>query len=323
MRNVKVVAVHDKNERRLKTVSKQYNIPRAYNDLSQFLEEEKLDFVDICTPEFTHYEICMESMDHGLNILVEKPIALSLDEVTKMEQKRKKEGVKVCVVQNYRFKDPIAKAMKMYEGKKIGRLEEVVGVHHGLADSRVWREKESGGILYSLGIHIIDLQTYFCGEHDKILGFYKHFDEKLGCTTLVDAIIRYKNGSIGILDLRWLSSSNVFHFNIYGTACNIHTRWSPEYFYMSSGPFDALSLLKELLSEVKTSFRHAKIKLLKKTKEFETYSHFRLISEYIGTIENDREPPISINGVMNTMKLLEDLKTHVCNNSEEKSGLLK
>ena len=315
LKGVQVVAVCDRNRKRAKKMSRRFRVAKTYGDSSELFREERLDLVDICTPGFTHHRLCMEAIQNGVNVLVEKPLALSVAEANEIDKASKIKGIKVCVVHDYRFKEPFARAMNMYKEGKIGKIKEITSVQHGLSiyslPSWLWNEQRSGGILYELGIHIVDLQAWFCGKHAEIIGINTKFDEKLNIHTDLQAIVKYESGAIGILDLVWFSSAPVFYFNVYGTATDVYIQLFQERFEVASG--SSLSLLTDSFIEAKRVLKFAKKVLLRQRKKYAVYSFMKLLSNYVTAIKEDKESPVSVKSVMNTMRLLEDLRKKVGN----------
>ncbi len=309
MKNVRVTAVCDVDVEKTKKFISKYNIPNGYTDFEELFEKEDLDIVDICTPGYTHYQLTDLVIDQGLNVLVEKPIALSLNETIDLYNKSKKKDVKVCVVQNYRFRPNVLETIKACKEGKIGGIREIVSTNHNLSIFSLprwqWNEKKSQSFLYELAIHQIDAQTFFCGEHEKIIGIYKRYDEKLNYTTDLYAIIEYKKGSIGVLDLSAFSSSTFARLDIYGTAADAHLKFFPDYFYLSAG---GMVPYTEFMSELKRTLKFTKSALFE-MKKYRMGYHLRLISDFIEAVRNNSDPPVSIESVLNTMKLLEALKT--------------
>lgn len=319
LKDVQVVAVCDPNRLRARRLSQRFHIAKIYEDSSELFKKEKLDLVDVCTPGFTHHRLCMEAIQNSVNVLVEKPLALTVAEADEIDKASKIKDVKVCVVHDYRFKEPLAKAMNMYKEGKIGEIKEIISVQHGLSvyslPSWLWNEKRSGGILYELGIHIIDLQAWFCGKHEEIIGINTKFDDKLNYHTNLQAIIKYKSGATGILNLGWFSSSPLFCFNIYGTATDAYIELFPERVYIASG--SSLMPLTDFFIDARRVLKFVKQVLLGQRKKYVVYSFMKLLSDYVIAIREDKEPPVPVKSVMNTMNLLEDLRKKIANFNNE------
>jgi UDP-N-acetyl-2-amino-2-deoxyglucuronate dehydrogenase len=310
LKNVEIVAVCDSSEKAVKDFSRRHNIPKAYTEISQMFEKENLDFIDICTPPSTHYPICSSAIDHGLHVIVEKPIAITVEDTLKLRDQSKRKNVKVCPIHNTRFRDNVSKAVQMVNEGRVGRIRKVTSVVHspGPYPDWFWNEEENGGILYESAIHLIDLQTVLCGEHQKVIGLYRNFDEGLNLTTDVSALVEYKSGALGTIDVSAFSPSIYAHFDIFGTGTNINLKFNPNYYSTSLGPYTPLA---ELKSENKRFFGYAKAFLFG-LKSYKRAYHFVVLSEFIKSIELDIDPPITIDSVVPTMRLIEDLRRKRC-----------
>jgi len=307
MSNVRIVAACDASLKKVSNFCRKNNIPRFYTEITKLLEKEKLDFVDICTPPFTHHRICSIAIEYGTNILVEKPIALSLNETIDLKLNSERKNTKLCIIHNYRFKKNVINAMKMYKEGKIGEIQKVITTVHqpSFFPSWFWDEEKSGGILYESAIHFIDIQTMFCGEHEKIIGLYKKFNENLNLTTDICAIVQYKHNTVGIVDINVLSNSRLVRVDLYGTAADVHLKFYPDYFSTSLG---LLGPYAELIGEMKRFIKYTGNMFFRGKKNYRRDYHFKLISDFVTSIELDIDPPVTIDSIMPTMKLLEDLK---------------
>src|ERR1035441_7971217 len=75
-----LVAICDLNVAAAKTAATRFGIPRTYGDVSEMLSQEKPDLVDICTPPQTHVRLAVEACRHKCHLLIEKPMALSVED---------------------------------------------------------------------------------------------------------------------------------------------------------------------------------------------------------------------------------------------------
>jgi len=166
---VRVIAISDKSKERLEVVSKLPALGNAkcYDDYQKMLQEEKLDFVDIAVPHFLHKEILIASAQAGVNIIIEKPLATTLEEADLMLEAVGENKVNLCVLHNYRYNPHTAKALELIKEGKIGkpfliRSEGLGGSHWSGAkgydpDWRTKSAKSGGGCLLDNGYHNIYL----------------------------------------------------------------------------------------------------------------------------------------------------------------------
>ena len=85
--NVEVVAVADMVSG--EETAKQMNVPHWYADYKELIDTEKPDMIHICTPNSTHYEIAMYALDHGVNVILEKPMTRTVQEAKELVAKAK------------------------------------------------------------------------------------------------------------------------------------------------------------------------------------------------------------------------------------------
>lgn len=318
---VKIVAVSDTNKKLLSKVSSDYGIRNKYVDFHSLLANEEIDIVDICTPGHTHYQLCLEAIEHNVNIIVEKPITLELKETEDLNTKSKKNGTSVCVMHNYRFRDPVLKATDAIKNGLVGNIRQMNSIFHEKSifdgPSWKWEEVKIKGLLYEKGLHYVDFQTFFAGAHKRILKVHKKYDDNLKCITNIYALIEYKEGIIGILDLQLFSASHFAHFELYGSANDILIKFIPDYFRLYSGadaPQDELYYdFKRIYDLMRKLFGH-RFGLKKYKINHRLLAHYRVIDQFIKSLNGEAENPITIDDVMDTMKLLDDLSKHVYEN---------
>jgi len=90
--NVELVAFCDIKEDNAQQRAHRFNA-RSYTDYKKMIKEENLDGVSICTPPFTHKEIAIEALNKGINVLCEKPLAVSVNEAKEMVEAARNNGV--------------------------------------------------------------------------------------------------------------------------------------------------------------------------------------------------------------------------------------
>jgi predicted dehydrogenase len=189
----------------------------VYDSVDKLLEASgklSLDLASICTPPFCHAEIAIKCLNAGVNVLVEKPMAASLEECDAMLAAEEKSGkMLACVAQN-RFQDPVANLKKALDSGIAGRIL------HAQVDSFWWRgfhyydlwwrgkwETEGGGCTLNHAVHQIDLLIWMMGLPEKVtavLSNTAHHNAEV--EDLSAAILQYPNGA-----LAQITSSVVHH----------------------------------------------------------------------------------------------------------------
>ena len=190
-----------------------------YTDYKEMLEKEKPELVAIATESGKHAPIALDCLDYSCNLIIEKPIALSIEEANSIIIKGREKGVKVCACHQNRFNKSIVEIRKAVEKNRFGKL--LYGAahvrwtrDHEYYDRASWRGtwEQDGGALMNQCIHDIDLLRWMMGDDidfvygmtDRLLHPYIEAED-LGL-----AIVKFKNGSYGIIE----GTTDVFPRNL-------------------------------------------------------------------------------------------------------------
>lgn len=164
-----------RDERAVKEAASRFGWAEATTDWSSVIERDDVDIVDICTPGDSHAEIAIAALAAGKHVLVEKPLANSLDEAGRMvaaAAAASPVGVRSMIGFNYRRVPALALARDLIAEGRIGTVRQVRAAYlqDWLADASVpmtWRlrkETAGSGVLGDLGSHVIDQLHYLLGE---------------------------------------------------------------------------------------------------------------------------------------------------------------
>jgi len=194
---------------RAKAYGDKLGIP-AFRSIKGMMDEigQNVDIVNILTPSGIHYENVLELVEYGKPLVVEKPIALRLDEADEILRACDSHNVKVFVVHQNRYNLPIIKAREAFERGRLGKL--VMGTvrlrwkrDQAYYDAADWRGTWAydGGVFTNQASHHIDMLTWFMGpvESVKAVGVTRLVN--IECEDTGAAILRFANGAIGILEV--------------------------------------------------------------------------------------------------------------------------
>lgn len=209
--NLEFVGICDIEEKKMyeKAESFGLNNVNQYTDYHELLEKEQPELVAIATESGKHAAIALDCIDAGCNLIVEKPIALSLEDVDAIICKAKEKGVKVCANHQNRFNKSIQKIREAFEEGRFGRM--FYGTAHirwcrdyGYYSKAKWRGtwEEDGGALMNQCIHNIDLLRWMMGDEiDEVIGITDRLNHKyIEAEDLGLALVKFKNGSYGVIE---------------------------------------------------------------------------------------------------------------------------
>ena len=228
MNDLDVVALCDIDFQKAQSMKEKFfgenNKTKVYTDYKDMLSKEEVDLVAIATESGRHAEIAKYVISRRCNVIIEKPIALSLKDADEIIALAEEHNVKVCTCHQNRFNKSIQKIRKALEEEKFGRL------YYGAASIRWNRGQEyyeqakwrgtwaqDGGALMNQCIHNIDLLRWMMGEDiEEVVGVTDRL--KHDCIEAEDlgiAIVRFRNGAYGIIE----GTTNIYPRNLEETLC--------------------------------------------------------------------------------------------------------
>ncbi|MFI5150581.1 MAG: Gfo/Idh/MocA family protein [Bacteroidia bacterium] len=202
-----IVAVCDIDEQKCKKIAETYPGITAYTDYEKMLREGDFEVVHICTPHGLHAPMSIAAAKAKKHILVEKPMAISIEDCNKMIRAAKENDVLLMVVKQNRYNIPIRLAKEALDSKKLGRIfmvqcDVLWNRYEGYYSESDWRGRKEleGGALYTQASHFIDLLIWWFGDVIKAKTFIdtkNHHIEIEDCGT---SVLQFENGVMGTLN---------------------------------------------------------------------------------------------------------------------------
>ncbi len=205
LEHAELTAVWSRSISSVEKFVKQYNV-KAYTDITRMVIDSSIDLVIVCTPHPFHKEPTIEAAKAGAHILVEKPLASSLEDCDEMITACKESEVKLGVISQRRWYAPVSRVKKAIDDGKIGKpafgtINMLGWRGQGYYDSDEWRgtwEMEGGGVLVNQAPHQLDIFQWYMGDIDEVYGVQRNLNHpyiEVEDTAL--AIVKFKSGSIG------------------------------------------------------------------------------------------------------------------------------
>ena len=221
---LEIVAVCDVLEEKMEELLAKYGLEKdesikRYTDYKKMVEELQPELASIATESGLHAEIALYCIEKGVNLIIEKPMAMSIEDANKIIDLAEKKNVKVSACHQNRFNVAIQKLRKAVESGRFGKLSH--GSIHvrwnrnaGYYEQAPWRGtwEQDGGALMNQCIHGIDLLRWMMGDEiEEIYGATRQqFHDYLEAEDVGMAVIKFKNGAIGTIE----GTTNVFPKNL-------------------------------------------------------------------------------------------------------------
>lgn len=204
-KNGLLVAAYSRTLEKAESFAGRYDI-MPYNSIEAMLEAEKIEAAIVCTPHPFHADSVVKIANLGVHCLVEKPLASSLQDCDLMIRACQKNNVKLGVISQRRFYQPIQRVRDAILAGKIGDpvLATVTLLgwrNREYYESDAWRgtwEMEGGGVLVNQAPHQLDILLWLMGEIDEVYGTWANLNHpyiEVEDTAL--AIIKFKSAALG------------------------------------------------------------------------------------------------------------------------------
>jgi len=206
VRGAKLVAVCDIVPEKAKQLGVQFKVP-YYTDMHQMMRETAVDAISVLTESGNHARHVIELAKYGKHIVVEKPMALTLDDADAMIKACDDAGVKLFVVKQNRFNVPVMKLRQALEEGRFGKL--VLGTvrvrwcrEQAYYDQDKWRGTWAldGGVLTNQASHHVDLLEWMMGEVDGVYAMSSTALAKIETEDTAVVTVRFKSGALGIIE---------------------------------------------------------------------------------------------------------------------------
>jgi UDP-N-acetyl-2-amino-2-deoxyglucuronate dehydrogenase len=199
------VAVYNRTLSRAESFAETYGV-QPYSDVKTMIREAQVQAVIVCTTHPAHAEPAIAAAEAGAHVIIEKPLAASLADCDAMLAACASAGVKLSVISQRRFYEPVQRVWEALKAGKIGRP--ILGTAFLLSwrdeayyQADPWRGKwdaEGGGVLVNQAPHQLDLLQWLMGPIDELFGYQDNLNHPyIEVEDTAIAVLRFKNGGLG------------------------------------------------------------------------------------------------------------------------------
>jgi UDP-N-acetyl-2-amino-2-deoxyglucuronate dehydrogenase len=197
---------------------------KRYSDYKKMISENHIDIVAVATESGKHAEIALYCIKKGINVIIEKPIAMSIKDADLIVSESAKNNVKVCVCHQNRFNQAVIATKKAIDEGRLGKLSHASICIRWNRDENYYNQapwrgtwSDDGGTLMNQCIHGIDLLLYLVGSPVKnVYGQTRQrFHDYLEAEDVGMGLLSFENGATGSVE----GTVNVYPKNLEETLC--------------------------------------------------------------------------------------------------------
>ena len=313
LEGVNVVAAADFSKKGLKR-AESLGVKNLYTDYKEMLKNASrlgLDSVIISLPNFLHFESIQLSLESGLDVFAEKPLATTVEECSGIVKLEKKSGRKVMVGHVLRFTEAIKDMKKQLDNGSLGDLEVVTAeeIINGpfshprnpapVSDWWFNPKTSGGGALIDIGYHLIDLYRFFAGDANVAFASLGH---KFNLPVEDAAIVMLqssKTSTKGIINVGWYEQTvfprHNFRTILHGDAGYLSSEdLMPHSLYKHAAKVGIKNVLRRVIGK--------KIRPLYYTYQYEGF--YKELEEFFNCIKTDSEPSVTAIDGLKTIEII-------------------
>lgn len=200
---VRLAAVCDTRRDRAELLAGRHDA-RPCTDLAAVLADQSIQGVDLCVPHHLHAPLALQALSAGKHVLVEKPIATTVEDAERMVSLAAARGLTLCVSEQYPFSTPFVRARELIRDGEIGKLVTLrthrVGYLEGIWLRDGWRQNATvagGGMLLDQGCHYTNIARLMAGEIESVAAFTSNTRSDWVGDDTATLILRFRSGLIG------------------------------------------------------------------------------------------------------------------------------
>lgn len=202
----KLVAVCDTVPSNMTFYIEEYGA-KGYQSYDELLLDHNIDVVNICTPSGTHAPLTIKAANAKKHVIVEKPIALTVEDASSMIEACEENSVKLSVLHPNRFRPAMIKLKKAMDKGKFGKLSHANATvrwnrNQEYYDQAPWRGTKSldGGVLMNQAIHNLDLLVWVMGDVEEVYSMAATRLRHIEAEDVSTGLVKFKNGSLGVIE---------------------------------------------------------------------------------------------------------------------------
>lgn len=304
-----IVAVCDINASHMNDLLKKHGLQndkkiKRYTDYKELIEENRdIELISIATESGLHAEIALYCIEHNINIIIEKPMAMSMADADKIIRLSEEKHIKVSACHQNRFNIAVQEMRKALEHGRFGKLSHG-SIHvrwnrnEGYYMQAPWRGTwaQDGGALMNQCIHGIDLLRWMMGDEvEEVYGVTRQqFHDYLEAEDIGMAVVKFKNGAIATIE----GTTNVYPKNLEETLYLFGETGTVKLGGTSTNNIDVWDFADESEEDRKNKG------LEEETCNVYGNGHTSLFADMMDAIRNDRKPYVDAIAGRNALEMI-------------------
>ena len=208
---VELVAVAEPDEAARARVESRFGVT-CYADYHEMIAATKPDLATVVVPTNLHFDVAAHILDAEVNVLVEKPIAATVEQARQLVDLADQRGVKLAVGHVERFNPAVVELKRLLDEGGLGAIFSLLARRLGPFPPRI----RDVGVILDLATHDLDVMRYLTGSDVVHVSAETQRRVHDAHEDMVLALVRFANDAVGVLDVNWLTPTKVRELSVTG-----------------------------------------------------------------------------------------------------------
>lgn len=208
---VELVAVVDANPELAERASQTYHVP-AYTEIQQMLATAQPEAVSVVVPSYLHYPVARQVLENGCHVLVEKPIAVSLEDAYKLIDLADKHSCILTVGHIERYNPAIIELKRRLDAGELGKIFQIHARRLGPSPTRI----QDVGVAFDLAPHDLDIMRFLVGSEAQYVFAHTKREMHVSQDDLFVGLVGFEDQTVGLLEINWLTPTKIRELYVTG-----------------------------------------------------------------------------------------------------------
>ena len=235
----RVSTIVDTDLARVEHVGGKYHITSRLRHYQDALRDKDIQVVDVCTPPFTHAELIKAAAEAGKDVIVEKPLSMTLEEAIGVKDTLQATDAKLGIVLNHRYMPLVRKVLGLVQEGALGKLQHILVISHTFPPKVQWTEHPlitRYGVLYDFLPHMLDLVTYISqGTPRKVVCRPSSDSSPTAYTLMLELQLLDEIRCLATIDASWSPSTSRRQVCFFGTERDLVVDIQDQFAYFTHG----------------------------------------------------------------------------------------
>ncbi len=211
MPEAELVAVVDANPEAVEQVGRLYRVP-GYTDFHEMFERERPEAVSVAVPTEMHFAVAMQAIEAGCHVLVEKPIAASVEDAQRLIDAAGRAGLVLMVGHIERFNPAIIELKRRLDAGELGPVFQIHARRLGPYPARI----RDVGVVMDLAPHDIDIMRYLLGRDVAQIYAKTKSQVNKNQDDMFIGLVEFQDSTLGLLEINWLTPTKIRELYVTG-----------------------------------------------------------------------------------------------------------